>query len=639
MLAFRSARIHAAVAKVDLVSNAQVLALEPLEQRVLLSGAVGDLVSAGVPAELVQDGQISRSAYDKLSKDLQAHIDPHWGQDDPNPNLYAQPGKQPTYMSLEQVHARSNVVDALPDFFPLMYSAASLDQTSQPGRNLLRFGTQVNNQGAGPGSFISRDAGSPMPTDAPIVDPVTSWINPDGSQNVLQKVYTFNGSSFTPAYYRAAGRVSYHSGHGHLHYEGYAGYKLRQRNTDGTPGAYVQHADGSGIVGAKSGFCLLTFGGTFTTESGASSSTLPGYNLDSTDSNGQAVPANCGYNQGVRVGHYDQYSSGLEGQWLDVTGVPNGQYFVEIEMDAGHFMNETNETNNAKTFAVTLNANPPVGGIAPDVYDKRRQRNDTVDTAVDMGDLGAFTKTGLTIHWGMDQDYFEFAATSTGTGTVSTTAASGNVDLYLYDRNGTLLKESTLVSGTDTVSWNFVKGEEYYAKVQTYNSTLSSNYQIAWNIKPEVAYPVTDAIASEFGPNTGNFRVDRNGPTTSPLTVDFVLGGTAQRGVDYTLSSPDGTINGNQITLGNLASSVNILVTPIADGIAEGTETVLLTIANGATWVSAGGTSQVTISDKPRLTPPPPGPGPIPTGTFGDARANDKLFDEQDRDNLFLPLL
>ena len=68
-----------------------------------------------------------------------------------------------------------------------------------------------------------------------------------------------------------------------------------------------------------------------------------------------------------------------------------------------------------------------------------------------------------------------------------------------------------------------------------------------------------------------------------------------------------------------------------------GVETVTLAIASGASFVSAGGTLQLTISDKPRLQPPPPGHGPIPPATFGDVVPDgDGLLSLRDEDLLAL---
>src|SRR5438552_19129402 len=71
------------------------------------------------------------------------------------------------------------VTDALPDFFPSLYNGFLIDQTAQAGRTLLRFGTQVNNQGLGTASLISGRPGvDPIPPGAPI----TSWVSADGFQ-------------------------------------------------------------------------------------------------------------------------------------------------------------------------------------------------------------------------------------------------------------------------------------------------------------------------------------------------------------------------------------------------------------------------------------------------------------------------
>jgi len=614
----------------------EVLKFEVLEQRVMMCATIAELESSGVPASLIHDGHIYRSDFEALPAKLQAHFDPHWVQDDPGAVDYDAKFGKPLFNSEAEAHAAQSrdanlAVDALPDFFPQIIGSNN-DTTTQPGRNLFRFGTQVNNQGAGPGSLISNDQGAAIPTGAPI----TSWINPDGSQNVLQPVFTYTGNSFVLSYYRKAGQMVYHSGHGHLHYQGYANYALRYRNADGSAGRYVSRADGSGIIGAKVGFCLLTFGGTFTTEGGQNSSTLPGYEQDTN------APSNCGYNQGIRVGHYDQYSSGLEGQWLDVTGVPNGQYFLEIKLDAENTMLEGNDANNAKTFAVNINFSNGTGGITPDEFDSNGNHNDTLATATDMGELGIMTKTGMNINWGQDKDYYEFTAASSGNGTITTTSTGGDVDLYLYDNSGKELKQSTNVGSTDSITWNFTKGQEYYIKCHTYNSTTASNYQIAWNIKPVVAYPVTDSLASEIGPNTGKFTVTRNGPVSSPTTVAMIIGGTAVRGVDYVLSSPDGNINGNNLTIGNLVSTVNVIVTPISDGLVEGTETVTLTLNDGSTYVSGGGTSTVMILDRLLPTSPvhPTDPVNITTGGSGGSGGfSNRLILGDDTDRMDEPLL
>jgi len=135
------------------------------------------------------------------------------------------------------------------------------------------------------------------------------------------------------------------------------------------------------------GFCLINVNGSFTLPNGQSSTTLQGYNGTGQPSTG------CGFLQGVNVGRADVYSSSLQGQWIDVTGVPTGQYFLEITLDGENAMQELDETNNAKTFAVTVSGNGTSGGIQPDQFDAGGQHNDTLATATNMGTMGTFTTT------------------------------------------------------------------------------------------------------------------------------------------------------------------------------------------------------------------------------------------------------
>ena len=415
-------------------------------------------------------------------------------------------------------------------------------------------------------------------------------MNPDGSQNVLQAVYAWNDSTnrFQLSYYREAGHFIYHPGHGHFHFDGYAYYRLRYRNGDGTPGDYVMRSDGTGVVGEKIGFCLLDFvSGGFTTEDGHASTSLPHYGAPGQPSNG------CGLLQGVTVGNADGYSNSLQGQWIDVTNVPNGQYFLEISLDGDNAVLESNEANNAKTFAYTLNVNPPGGGITPDQFDTAPNHNDTFDTATDMGVMGTFTQLGLNIHWGQDFDYFKFVASSDGTYTVTATPANGDVNIYLYDASETQIGASTNPSGSESISYHFVAGQTYYLMANAYNSTTSSNYQIAFNLKPQVSNTVENPVGQELGAVPATFIIGRNGPTTSPLTVNFTLGGTAINGVDYQLVS-------NSVTIGDLASNATIQIVPISDGLIEGTETVTLTLNTSSAYVIGGAAAQqVTINDTP----------------------------------------
>ena len=83
-----------------------------------------------------------------------------------------------------------------------------------------------------------------------------------------------------------------------------------------------------------------------------------------------------------------------------------------------------------------------------------------------------------------------------------------------------------------------------------------------------------DASASEAGTNPGSFRLTRTGDLTqlsSALAVSFTLAGTALNGTDYVTVPLTATFLAGQPT-------VDVPVTPIVDALAEGSETVILTL-------------------------------------------------------------
>jgi hypothetical protein len=57
---------------------------------------------------------------------------------------------------------------------------------------------------------------------------------------------------------------------------------------------------------------------------------------------------------GVSVGWADIYSPNLPGQWVDVTGLPDGMYWLEVIADPYNRIQEIDETNNATRIKVNL---------------------------------------------------------------------------------------------------------------------------------------------------------------------------------------------------------------------------------------------------------------------------------------------
>jgi Lysyl oxidase len=92
--------------------------------------------------------------------------------------------------------------------------------------------------------------------------------------------------------------------HGHWHIAGFADYRLL--NLDGTTAA----------EGHKQAFCFI--------------SSFKYTN----DYNGQDKPNFTCNNQGIQSGYGDWYYKQLSGQWIDITGVPEGDYIVQVTINA-----------------------------------------------------------------------------------------------------------------------------------------------------------------------------------------------------------------------------------------------------------------------------------------------------------------
>ncbi len=106
------------------------------------------------------------------------------------------------------------------------------------------------------------------------------------------------------------------------------------------------------------------------------------------------------------------------------------------------------------------------------------------------------------------------------------------------------------------------------------------------------AISATDDSAAEAGLTTGTFTVSRfGGATTSPLTVNYSVGGTATAGSDYTALPGSVTIPADQ-------ASATVPVAPLQDTAAEGSETVTVNLTSNANYtIGNPGSATVTILD------------------------------------------
>jgi len=133
--------------------------------------------------------------------------------------------------------------------------------------------------------------------------------------------------------------------------------------------------------------------------------------------------------------------------------------------------------------------------------------------------------------------------------------------------------------------------------INAVGSATSSSATLTVVLPPVVAISASDADASEGGSNPGMFTVTRSYATNSPLTVGFIIEGSAIKGVDYADIAASVTIPADQL-------SASVIIAPLEDALVEFPETVSLVLTPGAGYtVGLQNTADVTIADGDNQAP------------------------------------
>lgn len=202
--------------------------------------------------------------------------------------------------------------DLLPDITVYAPDLNDHDLVTDGHRELLRFTTTTPNLGEGPLHVVG--VGEPLP---------------NGNLLVNQRVFRDDDTWYD----RAAGEFEHHPTHRHIHLEAWAVYRLREHLPGGGVGDIVRE-------GEKTSFCLL--------DSRLVDGSLPGVPS-------QRVYRTCdGISQGISAGWADVYDRKLYGQNIDIKGLPQGTYWLEVEADPDNHLLERDETNNTSRIVVEI---------------------------------------------------------------------------------------------------------------------------------------------------------------------------------------------------------------------------------------------------------------------------------------------
>ena len=181
---------------------------------------------------------------------------------------------------------------------------------------------------------------------------------------INQRIYHKSGNTMT-SYDRAAGTMTYHPSHGHMHVDDWGVYSIRTRDS-----LELNPLNWPIIgAGAKLAFCVMDYG------------TCPGWADHCLDTSGNSMNTaglfpnyglgGGGYNcsptvQGISSGYLDVYWTSLDGMWIDIPpGICNGDYWVVCEVDPNHNFLEEYENNNFYAAPFTLTRQTPNPNASP----------------------------------------------------------------------------------------------------------------------------------------------------------------------------------------------------------------------------------------------------------------------------------
>ena len=252
----------------------------------------------------------------------------------------------------------------------------------------------------------------------------------NGNQAVYQRIYDDEGGSRSVL----AGEYVYHPNHGHIHFDGYAICNLRAIGPEGAVGEIV-------ATGGKISFCLID---------------ITRYRDDA----GSSGYGSCGTTQGVTAGWSDVYSRSLSDQWINIQGIDDGDYYLEVITDPDNHLIESDETNNTTIITVTITDGPGNQG-------DRLEPNNSFATATNFGMFSERFEAGLSIHTDADVDYFQFNPVEEGEFEIHAGFSHelGNIDAFIYDSSFNLVTSGESTDDLEDLHFDVEANETYYLKI------------------------------------------------------------------------------------------------------------------------------------------------------------------------------
>ena len=196
-------------------------------------------------------------------------------------------------------------------------------------------------------------------------------------------------------------------------------------------------------------------------------------------------------NQNFITENWIDGSYGVEGnEEISLFGLASGEYYVKI-----YEYNDATISNYELSFEV-LDATD-INDLH-DIYEP----NNSFETAYDMGTATGEGRVGdLTLTTG-DEDWYKAYFVNDGTPNQYISAMfdhqDGDIDIELYDHNGTLLRSSKSATDNETIYLSDIEGGSYYyMRIFAYGDTAFQEYSLDYAFPVEVSEATIDADASE----------------------------------------------------------------------------------------------------------------------------------------------
>ncbi|WP_035616024.1 Calx-beta domain-containing protein [Haloferula sp. BvORR071] len=236
-------------------------------------------------------------------------------------------------------------------------------------------------------------------------------------------------------------------------------------------------------------------------------------------------------------------------------------------------------STSANAAVMTINDNdttlPLAAVVSNDPY--------AMEAPVDPGSF-TFTRTGstaaalnLSVAWsGTATNGSDYSTLPT---TVTIPAGQSSYTLSVSPLNDTAIEVPETIIATINTNAAYLRD----------SAGTSATVTLSDDDTPTITVSVPDAFASEAGPDSGIFMIQRSGSTAAPLKVYYGVHGTALHGTDYA------ALNG-EVTIPAGATSAPVVITPYNDDLGEGPETVVLAVTTFNNSYSLGSAFQGTLT-------------------------------------------